>query len=229
MSNYSLKQLQEKIHYQFQDLSLLERAMTHTSYANEHRKQHVQHNERPEFLGDAVLELVSSEFLYTRYPEKTEGELTKLRASMVCEPTLALCARDLELGKYLRLGKGEEKTGGRNRDSITSDAMEALIGAIYLDGGFANAKEFVYQYVLKDIENKKLFYDSKTILQEIIQGQSLGDAEYTVVKEEGPDHDKTFYVSLKIKGEQITTGKGHTKKAAEQEAAYKAIRILREQ
>lgn len=229
MSSYSLKQLQEKIHYHFQDFSLLERAMTHTSYANEHRKQRVQHNERPEFLGDAVLELVSSEFLYMKYPERSEGELTKMRASMVCEPTLALCARDLELGKYLRLGKGEEKTGGRNRDSITSDAMEALIGAIYLDGGFANAKEFVYQYVLKDIENKKLFYDSKTILQEIIQGQNLGDTEYTVVKEEGPDHDKVFYVSLQIRGEQITTGKGHTKKAAEQEAAYRAIRILREQ
>lgn len=233
MSEQLLNQLQGKIHYQFHDFSLLKQAMTHTSYANEHRKERVQHNERLEFLGDAVLELVSSEFLFKKYSWKPEGELTKLRASMVCEPTLALCARDLELGKYLLLGKGEENNGGRNRDSIISDAMEALIGAIYLDdrnnlaGGFANAKEFIHQYILNDIENKKLFYDSKTILQEIIQGDNLGDAEYAVIKEEGPDHDKTFYVALKLKGNVITEGKGHTKKAAEQDAAYKAIHKLR--
>lgn len=229
MSKLLLKQLQERIGYQFHNFSLLEQAMTHTSYANEHKKEHVQHNERLEFLGDAVLEVVSSEFLYKKYPGKPEGELTKLRASMVCEPTLALCARDLELGKYLRLGKGEEHNGGRNRDSIISDATEALIGAIYLDSGFASAKEFIRQYILKDIENKKLFYDSKTILQEIIQGDNLGDAEYMITKEEGPDHEKTFYVALKIKGDVITEGKGHTKKAAEQDAAYKAIHKLRKQ
>lgn len=229
MENYSLEQLQERISYSFQNPKLLQSALTHTSYANEHRRENVQHNERLEFLGDAVLELVSSEFLFKKYFDKPEGELTKLRASMVCEPTLALCARDMELGKYLRLGKGEEKNGGRNRDSITSDAMEALIGAIYLDSGFANAKEFIDQFILKDIENKKLFYDSKTILQEIIQGDNLGDAEYSIVKETGPDHEKEFYVALKIKGKVIAEGKGHSKKAAEQDAAYKAIHILRKQ
>lgn len=229
MSSYSLKELQTRIGYHFHSRSLLETAVTHTSYANEHRKDGVQHNERLEFLGDAVLELSSSEFLFKKYMDKPEGELTKLRASMVCEPTLALCARELELGKYLRLGKGEEKNGGRNRDSITSDAMEALIGAIYLDSGFANAKEFVDRFILKDIEKKQLFYDSKTILQEIIQGDNLGDAEYTVIKEVGPDHEKEFYVALKIGGKNISEGRGHSKKSAEQDAAYQAIHILREQ
>lgn len=229
MSRYSLKELQERISYHFNDMHLLEVAVTHTSYANEHRKDRVQHNERLEFLGDAVLELSSSEFLFKKYNDKPEGELTKLRASMVCEPTLALCARDLELGKYLRLGKGEEKNGGRNRDSVTSDAMEALIGAIYLDSGFANAKEFVDRFILNDIENKQLFYDSKTILQEIIQGADLGDAKYSVIKEVGPDHDKEFFVCLKIGDKVFSEGKGHSKKSAEQDAAYKAICILREQ
>lgn len=227
--NVSLHQLQKKIHYEFNDFGLLTRAMTHTSYANEHRKQKVQHNERLEFLGDAVLELVSSEFLYKKYPDRTEGELTKLRASMVCEPTLAMCAREWHLGSFLRLGKGEELNGGRNRDSITSDAVEALIGAIYLDGGFASAKEFVEEFILKDIENKKLFYDSKTILQELVQGKETGDPEYRLVKEEGPDHDKCFYVELVLNGTAFTKGKGHTKKAAEQEAAYLAIRKLQKQ
>ena len=132
---------------------------------NQHMPKH-RCNERLEFLGDAVLELVSSEFLFRRSPKMPEGKLTKLRASMVCEPSLAMCARDIGLGSYLYLGKGEESTGGRYRDSVTSDAMEALIGAVYLDGGFTNAKEFIHRFVLTDLENKQLFYDSKTILQE---------------------------------------------------------------
>ena len=134
-------QLEGAAGYCFEDKTLLKQAMTHSSYANEHRAQHMKDNERLEFLGDAVLEVISSEFLFKEYPEMPEGDLTKLRASIVCEPTLALCARDLNLGEYLLLGKGEERTGGRGRDSIVSDAMEAFIGAIYLDGGFANAKE----------------------------------------------------------------------------------------
>lgn len=219
-------ELEQIIKYKFRDMSLLKRALTHTSYANEHKKQKIKHNERLEFLGDAILELVSSEFLYKKYPEKTEGELTKLRASMVCEPTLALCAKDWNMGKYILLGKGEEANGGRKRDSIVSDAVEALIGAIYLDGGFANAKEFVYQFILKDIENKQLFFDSKTILQEIIQGKNIGTVKYELIKEEGPDHDKSFYVALKIEDKIVSEGCGHTKKAAEQQAAYKAIQIL---
>lgn len=226
MKEQLFKELETRIQYKFKDFSLLKSALTHTSYANEHRRQNLKHNERLEFLGDAVLEVLSSEFLYEKYPNKKEGELTKLRASMVCEPTLALCAKEWNMGKYLLLGKGEEANGGRKRDSIVSDAVEALIGAIYLDGGFASAKDFVYNFILKDIENKQLFYDSKTILQEIIQGQNLGEVRYVLIREEGPDHDKCFYVALKIDGKVITEGSGHTKKAAEQQAAYKAIHIL---
>ena len=161
-----LRELEKKTGYTFQDFSLFRQALTHSSYANEHKQEHFRDNERLEFLGDAVLEIISSEFLFFQYPGMPEGDLTKFRASIVCEPTLALCTKELELGKYLLLGKGEERTGGRFRDSIVSDAMEALIGAIYLDGGFASAKEFVHRFILTDIEHKKLFYDSKTILQE---------------------------------------------------------------
>ena len=166
-----LNEFQSKIGYTFKNRHLLEQALTHSSYANEkHMKKHSD-NERLEFLGDAVLEIVSSEFLFINYPQKPEGELTKLRASIVCEPTLALCTKPLDLGKYLRLGRGEDHTGGRKRKSILSDALEAVIGAIYLDGGFTNAKEFVLRFIMTDIENKQLFYDSKTILQELIQGR----------------------------------------------------------
>ena len=149
-----LNEFQSKIGYTFKNRHLLEQALTHSSYANEkHMKKHSD-NERLEFLGDAVLEIVSSEFLFINYPQKPEGELTKLRASIVCEPTLALCTNPLDLGKYLRLGRGEDHTGGRKRKSILSDALEAVIGAIYLDGGFTNAKEFVLRFIMTDIENK---------------------------------------------------------------------------
>ena len=146
---------------------------------------------------------------------------------MVCEPTLALCAREIPLGDYLLLGKGEEATGGRRRDSIVSDAMEALIGAIYLDGGFANAKEFIHKFILNDIENKELFYDSKTTLQEIVQGQYEEDVHYVLVREEGPDHNKSFYVEAMLGSRVLGEGCGHTKKAAEQQAAYCAIKKLK--
>jgi ribonuclease-3 len=187
----------------------------------------VGNNERLEFLGDAVLELTSSEFLFEKYSQMPEGELTKKRASMVCEPTLALCARELSLGEYLLLGKGEEATGGRRRDSIVSDAMEALIGAIYLDGGFANAKEFVQRFILNDIENKQLFYDSKTTLQEIVQGRYEEDVRYVLLREEGPDHNKSFYMQALLGEKVLGEGCGHTKKAAEQQAAYCAIKKLK--
>ena len=226
MDNRS-RELEEKIGYTFRDLSLLKRAMMHSSYTNERHLEKYKCNERLEFLGDAVLELVSSEYLFRESPKVSEGELTKTRASMVCEPSLAQCARDIELGKYLLLGKGEEATGGRNRDSITSDAMEALIGAIYLDGGFTNAKEFIHRFILTDLEDKKLFYDSKTILQEIVQAENR-DISYHLVREEGPDHDKSFYVEALIGGVSFGSGKGRTKKAAEQQAAYEAILKLRE-
>ena len=180
-----------------------------------------------EFLGDAVLELVSSEFLFCEYEDKKEGELTKMRASMVCEPSLAFCARDLELGEFLLLGKGEECTGGRKRDSITSDAMEAVIGAIYLDGGMEKAKAFIYRFILSDLEDKQLFYDSKTNLQEVIQGQLKKELHYVLLGESGPEHDKTFSVEVIMEDEVIGKGKGRTKKAAEQEAAYEALLLLR--
>jgi ribonuclease-3 len=225
-----LRELEQKTGYRFRDFSLFEQALTHSSYANEHRQEHLQDNERLEFLGDAVLEIVSSEFLYFQYPNLPEGDLTKLRASIVCEPTLALCTRELQLGEYLLLGKGEDMTGGRNRDSIVSDAMEALIGAIYLDGGFANAKEFIHKFILTDIENKKLFYDSKTILQEIIQGDYKGEEiSYQLVEESGPDHNKKFLVEVLVGKTSLGRGLGRTKKAAEQEAAYQAIIKLKGQ
>lgn len=180
-------------------------------------------NERLEFLGDAVLELVSSEFLFHNNPKVPEGELTKTRASMVCEPALAFCARELDLGEYLLLGKGEDATGGRKRESVTSDAMEALIGAIYLDGGFTNAKEFIHRFILQDLENKKLFFDSKTILQEIVQAHFKEEISYRMIGEEGPDHDKSFHAAVLIGEKEYGTGTGRTKKAAEQEAAYQSI------
>lgn len=223
MAEISLKELEKKIGYRFHDIRMLRQAMCHSSYANEHRE--TQHdNERLEFLGDAVLELTSSDVLFHQYQEMPEGQLTKLRASIVCEPTLALCAREIGLEKYILLGKGEEHTGGRYRNSIISDAMEALIGAIYLDGGFANAKEFVEKFILTDIEHKKLFYDSKTILQEIVQ-RDYKDEEirYVITGEEGPDHAKQFLVEVMIGKNAMGSGRGSTKKSAEQEAAYRAI------
>lgn len=223
-----IRELEEKIGYCFQDQELLKHALRHSSYVNEkHMKKH-ECNERLEFLGDAVLEVVSSEFLFFEHQTMPEGELTKKRASMVCEPALAFCARDIDLGEYLLLGKGEEATGGRMRDSVTSDAMEALIGAIYLDGGFASAKEFIHRFILNDLENKKLFFDSKTILQEIVQGSSDEHVSYELIREEGPDHNKTFCTAVRIGGRTYGEGEGRTKKASEQQAAYQAILRLQE-
>ena len=224
MENHQFELLEKKSGYHFQNHLLLKQAMTHSSYANEPKAKGYHDNERLEFLGDAVLEVVSSGFLFRNYPALPEGDLTKLRASIVCEPTLALCARALDLGDFLLLGKGEEHTGGRKRDSIVSDAMEALIGAIYLDGGFASAKEFVHRFIMTDIEHKKLFYDSKTILQEQVQKNwHDGEIAYVLTGEEGPDHDKTFLVDLYVAGEKKSSGKGRTKKAAEQDAAYRCL------
>ena len=221
------KEIEHRIGYTFHNPALLEKALTHSSYSNEHRLGKLNNNERLEFLGDAVLEVVSSEFLYKIYPERPEGELTKQRASMVCEQTLALCARDLELGSYLLLGRGEDMTGGRERASVTSDAMEAMIGAIYLDGGFANAKEYIDRFILNDIENKQLFFDSKTILQEIVQGEMECEPVYELTGEEGPNHNKKFTVQVLIREQVYGTGSGRTKKAAEQEAAYAALLKLK--
>ena len=224
----NVKELEEKISYNFKDSHLLRHAVTHSSYVNEKHMKKADCNERLEFLGDAVLELISSEYLFFENQTMPEGELTKLRASMVCEKALAFCARDLELGSYLLLGKGEDATGGRFRESITSDALEALIGAIYLDGGFANAKEFILKYILNDLEGKRLFYDSKTILQEVVQGEHE-QLTYVLTDESGPDHNKSFTVRACIGERVIGSGTGHTKKAAEQEAAYQALLMLKNQ
>ncbi|WP_312107511.1 ribonuclease III [Lachnoclostridium sp.] len=222
-----LAEFEQKIGYTFEQPGLLRQALTHSSFANEKRLSKLANNERLEFLGDAVLELTTSEWLFAKHSKMPEGDLTKLRASMVCEQTLALCARELKLGHYVFLGKGEDATGGRDRDSILSDALEAIIGAIYLDGGFANAKEFISNYILADIEHKKLFYDSKTILQEIVQSEYKKHLSYNLLEETGPDHNKKFTVVAKMDEENLEIGTGRTKKAAEQEAAYRSILQLR--
>lgn len=227
--NEQLKELEEKISYHFQDKHLLAQALTHSSYANEHRLDHNHCNERLEFLGDAVLEIVTSDFLYHKYTEKPEGDLTKIRASIVCEPTLAYCAEAINLGSYLFLGKGEDATGGRNRNSVVSDAMEAVIGAIYLDGGFASAKEFIHKFILNDLENKQLFYDSKTILQEMVQGMGREALTYELLGEEGPEHNRVYETCAKIGSREIGRGQGRSKKAAEQMAAYRGILKLQEE
>lgn len=222
-----LKELQERIGYQFREERLLRQALTHSSYANEKHMKKLSDNERLEFLGDAVLEVTSSEFLYRNHPTMPEGDLTKFRASLVCEPTLALCTKEMKLGDYLYLGKGEEQTGGRERKSILSDALEAVIGAIYLDGGFEAAKRFVERFILTDIEHKKLFFDSKTLLQEIVQAQYEEALHYELLGEEGPDHNKQFRVEARIGERAVGEGRGRTKKAAEQEAAYQALLALK--
>ena len=219
----NLKKLEQTIGYQFTAKSLLEQAMTHSSYANEKHLGKLGCNERLEFLGDAVLELISSDFLYKKFCNNQEGELTKKRASMVCEKSLAYCAREFGLPEFILLGRGEEMMGGRKRDSIVSDALESLIGAMYLDGGFEPAKDFVLKFILNDIEHKQLFYDSKTILQEIVQEKGIQPVEYILTGESGPDHDKQFTVSVQVNGQVVGNGTGHTKKAAEQAAAYQAI------
>lgn len=226
-----LQQFQKIIGYTFKNRTLLKNALTHSSFANEKHWRYETNNERLEFLGDAVLELVSSDFIFKNNPHMVEGKMTKMRASLVCEVSLAASAREIQLGDYLYLGKGELHTGGASRDSILSDAFEAVIGAIYMDGGYEPASRFVKQYVLADIEKKQLFYDSKTILQEIVQGKIHEDTQiqYPVLKETGPDHDKHFEVCCMINGKEYGKGCGRTKKSAEQQAAYETILLLRQE
>ena len=221
--NELLEELQDKIGYRFQNTDLLKQALTHSSFANEQKINKLKDYERLEFLGDAVLELVASEFLFRENPQMPEGQLTKLRASMVCEPALAYCAKDIDLGSYILLGRGEEYTGGRYRSSITSDVMEAIIGAIFLDGGIENAKKHIYRFILSDLENKILFLDSKTILQEEIQKKKDAQLRYELIGESGPDHNKQFTVDAYLNDVLIGSGTGRTKKAAEQQAAYEAL------
>lgn len=228
MQQKPLEELEQKIGYSFQDKRLLRQALTHSSFANEQKINKYDDYERLEFLGDAVLELVSSEFLFRENENMTEGQLTRLRASMVCEQALAYCAREFGLENYILLGKGEELTGGRTKDSIISDVMEAIIGALYVDNGMEEAKAYIHRFVLSDLEHKQLFYDAKTILQERIQQKNQGTLHYELIREEGPDHDKMFVVEAKIDDKTIGAGQGRTKKAAEQQAAYEALKSMKE-
>lgn len=225
---YTAEKLEEQIGYCFQDKHLLQQALTHSSYTNERKINKVASYERLEFLGDAVLELASSETLFKQNPTLSEGELTKMRAAMVCEPSLAYCARDLDLVPFIKLGKGELYTGGRGRDSISADVMEALIGAIYLDGGMEQARSFIEKYIMADLEDKQLFYDSKSTLQELMQGKLRQEFRYELLDESGPEHHKCFRVQVRTEDEILGEGTGKSKKAAEQQAAYMALLLLRD-
>lgn len=226
---YSGEELEKRIGHIFHNKALLKQALTHSSFRNEQKINRRQDYERLEFLGDAVLELTTSDFLYHAYPDMAEGQMTKLRVTYVCEPALAYCAREIELDRFIRLGKGEENTGGRKRDSIISDVMEAVIGAIYLDGGMEEAKAFIHRFILSDLENKQLFYDSKTVLQEILQKKNAESISYELVDEIGPEHNKQFVVKAYIGEQFISKGIGKSKKMAEQQAAYEAILILKKE
>ncbi len=222
-------ELQEKIGYTFKDPMHLRHALIHSSYANEHGMPKFSDNERYEFLGDSVLEMVSSDFLFHNYPDQNEGQMSKLRASLVCEMALADVAVSLSIGDYIFLSNGEEKTGGRQLKSILSDALESVIGAIYLDGGIVPADAFIRKFILTDIENRTLFYDAKTVLQELVQGGDYGPLHYEEMKETGPEHRKTFYMRALVGSRLIGEGSGATKKAAEQEAAYRGLLLLRQE
>lgn len=215
--------MEQKIEYKFHNKDYLIIAITHSSYANE-QKPPVMYNERLEFLGDAVLELVMSDYLYHHYPLEPEGKLTKMRAGLVCEPTLAACATDLCLGNYLYLGKGEELTGGRERESILSDAFESVIGAIYLDGGMEPAKTFIIKHLLNDVEDRMMFYDAKTILQEKVQGKYKEQPVYELIETKGSQNQPIFHVRVFVRGKALGDGEGRNKKAAEQMAAYNALK-----
>lgn len=218
-----LDNLENEIGYQFKDKSLLKQALTHSSFSNEQKIRKWKNYERIEFLGDAVLELVSSDYFYRTYPEETEGNLTKMRAAAVCEQALAITARQLKLGSYMIFGKGEEANGGRERESIIADAVEAVIGAIYLDASLEEAKKFIYRFVLNDLDHKRLFYDAKSILQEHIQETKAGELVYELIREEGPEHDKLFVVEARLNDVTIGSGEGKSKKTAQQHAAYDAL------
>ncbi|MDD2956045.1 MAG: ribonuclease III [Oscillospiraceae bacterium] len=223
------KELEQVIGYRFQQEKYLRNALTHSSYANEVKKN-LQSNERQEFLGDAVLSIIVSDYLFRHYSHLPEGELTKLRASLVCEKALCQFARQISLGSYLMLGRGEENTGGRERSSILADAFEALIAAIYLDGGMEPAGEFVMGFVKDVIEDhgKVTFQDYKTMLQEIIQQNPEEHVSYALVEETGPDHDKRFVVEVRLNSNVIGRGEGRSKKNAEQMAAKEALALMGE-
>lgn len=224
-------QLQKKIGYTFKDSSILKTALTHSSFANESRDKRIECNERIEFLGDSVLSLITSDYIYIQYRQTPEGELTKIRASVVCEQALFEVANSLGLSDHILLGKGEEAGGGRHRPSILADAMEAVIGALYLDGGFEVAQKFVLTYLKPKIAlaaKGKTFRDYKTMLQEIVQKSKEEVLSYQLVSESGPDHDKHFAVEVLLNSNVFAKGEGRSKKEAEQMAARSALQLMGE-
>ena len=222
-----MSDLEQRIGYIFEDSSLLEEALTHSSYANEHGLGRLGCNERLEFLGDAVLSAVVADHLYRTQPDVEEGELTKQRAAMVCESALAMFARDIDLGREMRFGKGELKTHGNERDSILSDCFEAVIAAIYLDGGMEAARKFIARHVLQEAYGAELSRDYKTELQELVQRKSDQYITYEMTGQSGPDHNKQFTFRVSINGVPAGEGTGRSKKEAEQAAAKKALESLR--
>ena len=227
MNAGKIEALEQIIGYVFKNKELVKEALTHSSFANERNINKIKCNERLEFLGDAVLELVSSEYLFQKYPDVPEGELTKIRASLVCEPALAACAKKLQVGDLIFLGKGEDASGGRNKASIISDAMEAIIGAVYLDSGLEVVRQFIIANIL-DVDEER-FRDHKSGLQEFVQAKNLGNISYEVVGATGPEHKKKFEVRVLIAGSEKGRGCGKNKKAAEQMAAFCAYKKYREE
>ena len=222
-----IKDLEAAIGYQFRNITLLQNALSHSSYANERWHDSLKSNERLEFLGDSILGMVTAEYLYRSFPERPEGELTRMRADMVCERALAAVAERIGLGNHLLLGHGEEAGGGRNRDSILADAVESVIAACFLDGGMDAARQFINTFVLTEVPVKKLRNaDYKTALQELVQQKKNQTLSYMLVGESGPDHDKQFRVEVSLNGRVIGTGEGKSKKRAEQDAAKAAVEIL---
>ena len=222
-----IKDLETAIGYRFKNISLLQNALTHSSYANEHWHNSLKSNERLEFLGDSILGMVVAEYLYKNFPDRPEGELTRMRADMVCEKTLAAVAGRIELGQHLLLGNGEEQGGGRSRNSILADAVESVIAASFLDGGMAAARQFIDKFILVEVPVKKLHNaDYKTALQELVQQKKNQTLSYALVGESGPDHDKHFDVEVSLNGRVIGTGSGSSKKRAEQMAAKAALETL---
>lgn len=221
-----MKELEKKIEYVFKNKALLEEALTHSSYANE-QQGNVAYNERMEFLGDAVLSFISAQYLYQKYPDMPEGRLSKLRSSLVCTQSLSSFAKEICLGECLKLGKGETASGGAQRPSVLEDAFEALIAAIYLDGGIDEARKFVLRFLSREVElQHSNFKDYKSLLQEIIQQNPDEKLSYAVVNTTGPDHDKRFEVELRLNSNVIGTGVGTSKKNAEQQAAKQALELM---
>ncbi len=224
-----MNSLEKRLNYKFKNIDLLKNALVHSSYANEVRGS-VHSNERLEFLGDSVLSVIVSEHLYNKFPNMPEGELTRMRASLVCEKSLCEFSRELGIGNYLKLGKGEDKNGGRERDSILADAFEAVLAAVYLDGGMDAAKAHIMNTVLRDIKHCEddTFKDYKTTLQEVIQRNPEESVSYILVNESGPDHNKSFTVEVHLNSNVIGKGTGKSKKQAEQMAAKQALELMGE-